>query len=573
MDVRTLAVMLAITSVIQVGVFALQATISKAYRGIGWWLLWSASAAAGSAFMVLRSIPEIARISILAQNSLIVLAVIFLYIGILRFFGQRESRPVLACAYAVYLVALAFFLYGHDDIAMRGAIICFALAFASLVSARALLVYKTPSVRATAIFCSVVFILHGLLFLGRSLLILLGADVADVFSPVLFNVAPYLDAIVASLLWTFGLIIMTNQRLNAEMREAKEHFELLFHTIPDAVLITRLEDGFCREANEGFMALTGFTRSEVVGHSILGLEVWGDPQDRGRTVKELRDKGACHNIEFLFRRKDGSRLAGMISARTFPLEGAAHILCVGRDATEIKRAEALRAQLEVERERAKAAEAMGHLVQGLAHEIRNPLFAISCNVQALQKKLAGDPGVAPFMDFVQEHVARLGSLMKDVVELGRSPGAGSLVADDLAAVAAAAAAEARKEHPGADILLLLPLEPAMALCRRAELQRALVHLLANALGHAGPDRPVTLRLTGEDGLWRLDVSDLGPGIDDRLAAKLFTPFVTSQAGQKGLGLALAKQYVEQQGGTITAANNTPAPGATFTITLPASRPA
>lgn len=568
MDVRTLAVLLGITHVMLFGVFSLQASISKAYRGIGWWLLWTASAALGSAFILLRRVPEIARISIVAQNGLIVLSVIFLYVGIMRFLGRREPRGILAAAYTGYVALLAYFLYGHDDIAIRGAIICLAMAAVSFLSARALLVHKTPSIRATAIFCGAVFIFHGLLFAYRSLMILLGADVTDVFSPALFNVAPYLDGILVSLLWGFGLIIMTNQRLNAEMREAKEHFELLFNTIPDAVLITRMEDGCCREVNEGFTAVSGFTRPEVVGRSSLDLELWGDPEDRGRVVRELRDTGACHNIELQFKRKDGTRATGIVSARTLLLDGAEHILSVSRDVTERQREEALRAQLEKERHRAKAAEAMGHLVQGLAHEIRNPLFAISCNVQALQKKLAGDPEVAPFMGFIQEHVARLGSLMKDVVELGRNPAAHAPAAFDLSAAAASAAAEARKEHPGCHILLALPPGPALAFGQRADIERALVHLLANALNHSGSGQPVTLRLEEEQGCWHLEVADAGPGIDERMAAKLFTPFVTTQAGQKGLGLALAKQYVEQQGGAITAANNAPGPGATFTILLP-----
>ncbi len=54
MDIRTLAMVLGITSIIQVIVFSLQASINKTYRGVGWWLLWSASAAVGFMFVLMR---------------------------------------------------------------------------------------------------------------------------------------------------------------------------------------------------------------------------------------------------------------------------------------------------------------------------------------------------------------------------------------------------------------------------------------------------------------------------------------------------------------------------------------
>ena len=96
MDIRTLAMILGVTSIIQVIVFSLQASINKTYRGIGWWLLWSASAAAGFVFIILRAIPAILKISIIAQNSLLVLGVIFLNIGIMRFLDKKEKRGILA---------------------------------------------------------------------------------------------------------------------------------------------------------------------------------------------------------------------------------------------------------------------------------------------------------------------------------------------------------------------------------------------------------------------------------------------------------------------------------------------
>ena len=141
---------------------------------------------------------------------------------------------------------------------MRYVIFNAAVAGTSLLTAYVLLVHKMPSIRTSAHFNAAVFLVHGGVFTYRTVMFLSGAPVDDFFRPTLFNYLPVLDALIVSLLWTFGFIIMLNQRLNAEMTEAKEHFELIFNTSPDASLISRLTDGLIVNINEGFTALTGF---------------------------------------------------------------------------------------------------------------------------------------------------------------------------------------------------------------------------------------------------------------------------------------------------------------------------
>ena len=141
---------------------------------------------------------------------------------------------------------------------------------------------------------------------------------------------------VQGILLTFGLIIMVNQRLNAENREAKENLELIFNTSPDAVLITRLTDGYLVGVNEGFTAMTGYTRAEVMGKSTLDVNIWKNPADRQKLVTALNEKGFCENMEAVFQRKDGSQFTGIVSAKIITLQGDPHIISVTRDITERK---------------------------------------------------------------------------------------------------------------------------------------------------------------------------------------------------------------------------------------------
>ena len=127
---------------------------------------------------------------------------------------------------------------------------------------------------------------------------------------------------------------MVNQRLNAEIREAKEHFETIFNTSPDASLITRLNDGLIVDINDGFTALTGFTRKEAIGKSSLAVNIWKNPVDRQKVINELSEKGFCENLEAQFQRKDGSQLSGSMSAKMITLPGTPHIISVTHDITE-----------------------------------------------------------------------------------------------------------------------------------------------------------------------------------------------------------------------------------------------
>ena len=338
-DIRTLILVLGITHLIQVGVFFQQYRVIKNYQGIGWWLLWSITEVIGFGFMLLREIPSIQFIAVILQNSMIFIGAVFCYVGVMRFLDRQVNRLAIVSLYTVFIVALVYFLYVNNDINIRSVIICGALACISFITARALLVHRIPSIAASAHFNATIFLAHGAVFTYRTGMIIAGMPVNNIFTSTLFNTIPYLDALIVSLLWTFGFIIMVNQRLNAEMREAKEHFELIFHTSPDASLITRLTDGLIVNVNEGFTAFTGFNRDETIGKSTLAIHIWKNPEDHQKVVLELSEKGFCENMEAVFLRKDASPAIGIVSAKTISLQNLPHAISVIRDITERKKAE------------------------------------------------------------------------------------------------------------------------------------------------------------------------------------------------------------------------------------------
>ena len=92
------------------------------------------------------------------------------------------------------------------------------------------------------------------------------------------------------MLWTFGVILMLNQRLSSELRDSSEDFKLLFNSSPDNVLITKMEGRVIVDANTGFSKIMGFSREEVLGKSADDLIIWQNIEDRNEFIKLIKEK-------------------------------------------------------------------------------------------------------------------------------------------------------------------------------------------------------------------------------------------------------------------------------------------
>jgi diguanylate cyclase (GGDEF)-like protein/PAS domain S-box-containing protein len=338
-DIHTLAIVLSLTNLLQVIALFAQYRLDKTHSGPGWWTLGSAAVAMGFAFNYLRDYPGIGAIAIISNNVLFVSGLLLIYAGVLRFLDQLERRGRIIGFCVVYTLVIIYFTYSNDDQAARRVLISIAVAAISFLIARALFVHKTRLVTASADFLTVVFLANSAFFAIRALTPFLGGSVGGAFAPTLTQVATYLVILITSTMWTFGFILLVNQRLNVENRDAKENADLIFNTSPDAVLITRLTDGHFVDMNDGFTVMTGFTRSEVLGKSILEFNIWKDPAERQKLVTLLNEKGSCENLQADLQRKDGSQLTGLVSAKLIILQSVPHIISVTHDITLRQRAE------------------------------------------------------------------------------------------------------------------------------------------------------------------------------------------------------------------------------------------
>ncbi len=131
------------------------------------------------------------------------------------------------------------------------------------------------------------------------------------------------------------------KRAEEDLRATEERFRLAFNTSPDSICINQLEDGLYVDINEGFTALTGFTKEDVFGKTSVEIDIWHNPTERKKLVHVLRSKGYYENLEAQFRIKDGSVATALMSARVIRLQGVLHVVSITRDIRARQQAEKL----------------------------------------------------------------------------------------------------------------------------------------------------------------------------------------------------------------------------------------
>ncbi len=133
--------------------------------------------------------------------------------------------------------------------------------------------------------------------------------------------------------------ITERNRSEEALRESEERFRVAFKTSPDAMAISRIEDGLFLDVNDGFLQITGYSRDELVGKTVFDLDIWVDHRDREKMTNALREHGFITNLEARFRLKGDRVHTGLQSARIIQLHGVGYILSVTRDIEEWKQAE------------------------------------------------------------------------------------------------------------------------------------------------------------------------------------------------------------------------------------------
>jgi diguanylate cyclase (GGDEF)-like protein/PAS domain S-box-containing protein len=146
-------------------------------------------------------------------------------------------------------------------------------------------------------------------------------------------------SILLNIILTISLVQMVNRRLLADVSAQEEKFTRAFHSSPYAITLTKPSDGSIFEVNNGFVSVSGYEYSEIVGRTTVDLRLWVRDEDRQAVVTELAQGREVNGVEYQFRHKTGRVITGLFSANMFTINNETCILSSISDITERKRME------------------------------------------------------------------------------------------------------------------------------------------------------------------------------------------------------------------------------------------
>jgi signal transduction histidine kinase len=344
-----------------------------------------------------------------------------------------------------------------------------------------------------------------------------------------------------------------NEMQQAVARAAFE-WRVTFDSIPALILLLD-EEGTVLRLNAAALALSDYgDYRSALGRPIHGLgqaAVWSE-------LRDVADTAMSGEPIARSKFRDRAGLHWDVVARAWTLAGRTHCTVVASDVTKV-------ARMEESLQRSERMSAVGTLLANVAHEVRNPLFAISATLDAIDAR--GPADVTRLMSSLRDQVSRMTELMQDLLEYGRP--ASEFEWGDLGVVIAGARASVRPlaERSSVAIELRVAAELPSLWMDRRRLVQVFENLLRNSVQHSPPGGTVDVvaRLAGN--MVEITVTDRGPGFRPEDLHLIFEPFYTRRRGGTGLGLSLAERIVADHNGSIHAAN-APEGGAVMTVLLP-----
>jgi PAS domain S-box-containing protein len=339
----------------------------------------------------------------------------------------------------------------------------------------------------------------------------------------------------------------------------------------DDAIVSKDLNGIVTSWNKAAELIFGWRAEEIIGKSITTIIPLELHDDETRILAKLRAGERIDHFQTVRVRKGGERLdvsltISPIRDRTGTVIGAAKI---ARDITQQKRMESA---IQISERLAS----VGRLAATVAHEINNPLEAIT-NFIYLARHHSGLPDtVRQYLEHADHELSRVAHLARQTLGFYRDPSEATVVKVPRLIEDVLAIYERKFKYKTAKVERRI--DPNLTICAmQGEMKQILSNLIANAIdaSHQGGKIIVEARQardygTGQSGI-RITVADYGSGIAASNKSKLFAPFFTTKKDVgTGLGLWLTRDLLEKKGGHIRfRSRNTRPSGTVMSVFLPA----
>ncbi|MGP4845853.1 ATP-binding response regulator [Marinobacter sp. 1Y8] len=397
---------------------------------------------------------------------------------------------------------------------------------------------------------------------------------------------------------THARVIQLERALQERNRQLKGDQTRILNAISEGIYGLK-PDGTIIFANPAAVTMIGVAAEELVGKNFFSLHFGSDVIDQGATDRDIVPamptclRGVSeHRRDVMLRRPDGTRFpveyraTPKLAGKPDDPEDEREVLgavVVFRDISNELEQEAALAEAHqlVQEQRDQLAHAsrlstMGEMAAGFAHEVNQPLTAISNYVRVALRMLAAEnfdrSAVEQTLQKIEAQSHRASEVIRRIRSFVKKPASGKeaiAIYDLLEEARQFAEVDARNNQGGIELVVGDTIPDVVA--DPIQVQQVALNLIRNALESthaAGSTAPVLIRavLTGADGV-RVEVTDQGEGLPDDAEEKLFHPFFTTKTDGMGIGLALCRSLMQAQGGEI-GFERPESGGARFYFTLP-----
>ncbi len=389
-----------------------------------------------------------------------------------------------------------------------------------------------------------------------------------------------LVALALLVLWSLWILrrhVLRRQAVEEQLRQ--EHaFRKAMEDSLDTGMRARNLEGEIIYVNPAFCRMVGLSAAELIGCR-PPMPYWADDyMDETLAIHDrvLAGDGPELGFELKFKRSNGEVIDVLIHEAPLIDAHGKHSGWMGSmvDITERKQSDA-RARQQQERLQSTARlVAMGEMASSIAHELNQPLAAISSYCTGAVNMLRDKAPVAevvPALDKAVEQAHRAGQVIRRMYSLARhSEHRFEPIRLGERLDAALVLMEAELRQKGIHVVREMRDQPVVE-GDPVLLEQALLNLLRNAIDAmrdtAADHRDLVVELTVSDGYALLNIADRGCGIDTAIADKLFDPLFTTKSEGMGMGLAICRSVVENHRGRLSFEAN-PGGGTVFRILLP-----
>jgi PAS domain S-box-containing protein len=336
-----------------------------------------------------------------------------------------------------------------------------------------------------------------------------------------------------------------------ERKRSQKRLQLaatVFENTSEGIMITD-RNGRIQSTNPAFTAITGFTANEVLGQNPRILQSGMQTREFYEAMWQSIESTGHWQGEIINRRKNGEAYTQWLNINSVRDDSGqvSHYVGVTFDISELKASERMKDEF----------------IATVSHELRTPLTSIHGSLSLLD---GGVPATSPektaeLVRIAKDNSQRLVRLIDDILSIAkvesekmkfylRPVNLDELVTD---------AVEANREYAkqfGVHVQVETGAENARVLGDRDRLMQVLTNLLSNSVKHSPEDGVIGVEIVRNDGYWRVEITDNGPGIPESFRDEVFKKFAQADAtdrrkrGGTGLGLSISKAIIDRLGGRI-----------------------